>query len=130
LIKKEDNDEQNELTKRLINIYKFETRTSSSSSSFKKVPSQKENSSSNFTKMNNKEEDDQCRSSDLEKVTLVETFDPTRPQLSRQPNEKENEDSVSSAFDTCVFLVCFTVYFLILIWVSIKTAPDDEPHSK
>jgi hypothetical protein len=27
-----------------------------------------------------------------------------------------------------VFLICFTVYFLILIWVSIKTAPDDDLH--
>ena len=127
-IKKEDSDEQNELTKRLVNIYKFETGTSSSSSRFKKVPSQKDNSICKISTMNNKLGDDQCKSSDVENEMLVENCDKAQTGLSQQQNDQDSEESVSSAFDTCVFLICFTVYFLILIWVSIKTAPDDDLH--
>lgn len=33
---------------------------------------------------------------------------------------EEDDDSISSFFDTIVFLACFLTYFAILIWVSVS----------
>ncbi len=128
LTNKEDNEEQVELAKRLVNIYKFDTDVSSSNSNFKKVSSCKDNLSGKTSQTNNKQGNDQCKSSDVENEKLKDTCDKTQTDLNREHKNKFNGDSVSSAFDTCVFLLCFTVFFLILIWVSVKTAANDASH--